>query len=184
MRKKTKLTNNSMSKDSNIKSYSADTEEIAGNYSINTLNWLYIEKARFHRWWTDHPTKTMYRFTFSSNRITLTGWAPDKKNDNNDDYDKADLLELKPCNETETLKGSRLYLGNIKLSKNNNKAIDDLLTGTPSAQYVLFKPVNYSLDKDHIAYEVYLSSTNSPSGIIQTVIKVANADPSPPATRK
>ena len=175
--------NSSANKDYSTKYNSDDAATLADSYSINTLNWLYVDKARFHEWWTNHHTKTMYRFTFSNNEITLTGWAPDRKDDNDDNYDKADLLRLKTCTKTENLNRARLYFGNIKITKAENKAIDDLLQ-TTSAKYVLFKPVNYSLDKDQIAYEVYLSSTNSPSGIIETATKVADADPSPPATRK
>jgi hypothetical protein len=152
---------------------------------INELNVLYITKNRFKEWVEDHKTKIMFRFAFEGNVVTLTGWAPTKR-DNSDEYDTNDILELMANSEKITLSGTRLYFGNIRLSK---KEVLILRRASKPAniKYLLFIPMNYTKDKKQIAYEVAISETSERSGkklFPKWVKATPGADPSPPATRK
>lgn len=155
------------------------------SYDFNNPNYLYVDKATFQTWVGNHPTKIMFRFTLISNQITLTGWSPDKKRDNNDNYDQLDVLPLRISSETNNISGDTFFLGNIRLSKIDAQRIDKRAQKNPEANCILFKPVNYASDAKHIAYDVFLSRTPSSGGIISdAVVAAAKADPSPPATRK
>lgn len=159
-------------------------ENLISGFEVNKLNYLYVEKARFQQWWQDHHTKTMFRFTFSMNQITLTGWAPDNKNDDADDYDMNDVLKLKSSTQQVAFLNSKLYFGNVKLSRRDDSIINSLLTSIQTARYVLFEPKIFTVYKGHIAYQAHLSTNTNSSGIISMASGSVKADPSPPATRK
>ena len=152
------------------------------NYLINKLNVLYVDKASFQMWAANHDTKIMFRFSFTGNQITLTGWAP-KANDDDDAYDEANTLPLQISSETKQLTGNKLYFGNLRLSRADVRALKSLLN-KPGAAYLVFIPENFAASPEQIDYDIFISKSPNSSGIIPSLHGNAKADPSPPANRK
>lgn len=153
-----------------------------GNTARAKLPVLYIEKASFHQWDSLHNTKIMFRFTYFDGSITLTGWAP-TPNDSSDTYDTVNIFPLKASTDKQVkFSDTRLYLGNLRLSRDEVISLDSQLTANPNAHYLVFKPMLDGIYPQQVSYKIFLSSSTHFSDTLYTIDP--KADPSPPATRK
>ncbi len=152
------------------------------NGSKALLPVLWIAKDTFHYWHLQHDTKIMFRFTYFSGRITLTGWAP-TPNDSSDDYDSTHLLTLNPSLEKQIkLTNQKIYLGNLRLSEAEVNSLDTQLSNDSTAKYLVFIPTLDATYTQQVAYQIHLSSSTFSKDTLYTIDP--KADPSPPATRK
>ncbi len=135
---------------------------------------LYIDSLNYQKWYTKHnDERVMLQFVFNRSDITLAGWPATSPSDVLD-YD-TDLLNLTSSSINVNINTSPLYFGNLKLTKKATKDISDELA--KKNKFVLFKP--YVTDDNHIAYEIYVTSTLLLP--LSSFKALAKADPSPPA---